>query len=67
MEGKTYSQEEIKSKFRNDKCLECPDGNIYREAGGGWVSRYSCDSCNTRYEFQESDMGQTLPRLESNA
>lgn len=69
MQDKEYSQDEIKSKFRKKKCLECDKGNlIYNSAlSSGWVHRYGCDNCNTKYEFQESDMGQTLPSLKSNA
>ena len=65
MEGKTYSQNEISEKFRNKKCLECTEG-ILVLISSGWVSKYKCTNCNIRYEFQESDMGQSLPYLESN-
>lgn len=70
MKNKTYTQEEINSKFRKKECLECESGKLHRadtSQSGGWVAYYNCDKCNTRYEFQETDMGQTLPYLESNA
>ena len=69
MDCKRYSQEEIKSHFRNKKCLECDEGTLvyYGTTNDGWTYKYSCDNCQTRYEFTESDMGQTLPLLESNA
>ena len=66
---KVYTQEDIDSKFRNNKCLECKDGELdYTGSSpdGGWVSYYQCDNCHTQYQFQETDMGQTLPYLESN-
>lgn len=70
MQGKIYNQDEINSKFRKKECLECKSGNLNyvgSSPNGGWVSYYKCDKCNTRYSFQETDMGQTLPHLVSNA
>jgi len=66
-QGKEYSQDEIRSKFRKKECLECKNGNLISNGtlSGGWVSKYKCDKCGINYEFTESDMGQTLPFLES--
>ena len=67
--GKTYSQDEINSKFRKDECLECEEGKLkytYSSPDGGWMSYYKCGKCGAKYKFQETDMGQTLPHLESN-
>jgi ferredoxin-like protein FixX len=66
---KQYSQDEIRNKFRQRNCLECETGKLQSmgTSSGGWVYIYKCDKCNTKYEFQETDMGQTLPYLESDA
>ena len=68
-QGKIYSQEEIKSKFRKNKCLECIDGKLLYDGilPSGWIAKYKCSKCGIIYEFTESDMGQTLPYLESDA
>ena len=50
--------------------MECDCGKIKytgSSPNGGWVSYYECESCKTKYEWQDSDMGQTLPDLRSNA
>jgi hypothetical protein len=67
MIGKEYTQHEISSKFRKKICLECENGKLEYNGHKDWIEFYKCDSCKTKYEFQETDMGQTLPRLESNA
>ncbi len=70
MKGKTYNKEEIESKFKKGKCLECDNGKVERNGSspnGGWVDYYRCDSCKTRYEFQDNGMGETFASLESNA
>lgn len=70
---KIYSLQEIKDlwwKHNNKKCLECDYGEIKHTGSspnGGWVSYYECESCKTKYEWQDSDMRQTLPDLRSNA
>lgn len=69
MKGKEYSQEIIRNKFRLKICPECDEEKLVPNGhtDSGWILKYKCISCKTRYEFTESDMGQTLPRLESNA
>jgi len=65
-----YSQEDIFHKFRNKKCLECEDVELESKGSspnGGWVYYYECNSCAVKYEFQESDMGQSQPYLISDA
>tara|TARA_R110000850_G_scaffold26227_1_gene75212 strand:- start:263 stop:709 length:447 start_codon:yes stop_codon:yes gene_type:complete len=65
-----YSQDKIDSKFRKEECLECNDGKLNYTGSsdfGGWVMYHKCDKCNIKYEFQETDMGQTQPYLVSNA
>ena len=67
MNGKEYTQDEIRDKFRNHICIECEGNELTFDVVNGWVSKYKCPDCGINYEFTESDMGQTLPHLESNA
>lgn len=70
---KVYTFEEIKDlwwKHNNQNCLECEKGKLNytgKSPQGGWVTYYTCDCCGTKYEYQGSDMGQTIPDLRSNA
>jgi uncharacterized protein (DUF983 family) len=60
-----YSQDQIKNKFMKSQCLECDKGKLIHTITDGWISYYLCLNCKTKYEFQGSDNGQTLPFLES--
>lgn len=61
---KEYTQEEINSSFRKNKCPECCNP-IKRDGSEskGWVYRWNCIKCGTKYKFIETDMGQTSPWL----
>jgi len=70
---KSYSLQEIQKLWwagQIKRCLECVKGKVIHTGNspqGGWVAYYTCDCCGTNYEYQDSDMGQTLPSLRSNA
>jgi hypothetical protein len=69
---KVYTLQEIKDKWwaKDKECLECESGKLEctgSSPDGGWVVYYKCNKCDTKYEWQDSDMGQTLPDLRSNA
>lgn len=55
---KEYNWKEAE-KFCNDKmCPECAVKTINTQAG--WVSSNYCPICKAQYDYQHSDMGQTL-------
>ena len=70
---KDYSYQEIKDIwYKHDckKCIECGGENVKYTGSsphGGWVSYYECEDCKTKYEWSDSDMGQTIPSLSSDA
>jgi len=70
---KSYSLQKIQKLWwagQIKRCLECVKGKVIHTGNspqGGWVAYYTCDCCGTNYEYQDSDMGQTLPSLRSNA
>jgi hypothetical protein len=69
MGDKIYNYADI-TKFRNKECLECDNGILTytgSSPNGGWVAYYKCIVCGTKYNFTESDMGQTMPHLDSDA
>lgn len=67
--GKKYSEKEIFSKFINHECLECSAGDLIYTGtkNNGWTCLYTCNNCGVKYEYEDSDMGQTPPYLKSDA
>jgi RNase P subunit RPR2 len=49
-------------------CVEC-GGSLSRnddyDYNSEWWISYTCDDCGTKFRYMPSDMGQTLPALES--
>lgn len=66
MSKKKYSLVDIHRFIARKKCPECdyPLKHTGNSPNGGWVYYYSCVGCSRKFEFQDSDMGQSLPSLE---
>jgi len=64
---KRYEYVTAERTFLSKQCPECSGElihNGYKPGTDGWVSYYRCTKCNKKFQFEPSDMGQTLPSLE---
>lgn len=63
---KEYKHERANTFIKNRLCPECERITEKREDDPnhhGWVLRFECVSCDIKYIYTPSDMGQTLQEL----
>ena len=58
---KELSLDEARAFSWSKTCQKCNTKVVYQK--GDWVLYYECPNCGQKYEYQASDMGQTLPYL----
>ena len=51
--------------FNYVDCPECLSNSLSRKGSkkycGGWVSYYKCNTCDSKYRYTPTDMGQSIP------
>lgn len=59
-----YSIDIVKEFENHSTCPECSYKCIFdKDRDSNWTWFYKCPSCNSKFEYIPTDMGQTLPAL----